>query len=545
MVKFKGLAADLILTNGKIVTMSKNNNIVKALAIRGGRISAIGENNKILELVGQKTEIIDLDGKTVLPGFIDTHMHPSHAATRFYEVNCRSPPVRNIEEILKMISEKAREISPGEWIRGTNYNENKLEEKRHITRWELDDAAPNNPVFISKETGHLYIANSMALMIGRISDETPDPPGGKIDRDSERRVTGLLYETAGQLVSKHIPPYTIDQIKEGLRKVWRQFSEWGITTVHDASGYGAAVNAYQQLLNEGIHQVRTLLMMSLHPQGSEDINMLESMIELGIRSGFGNDWLKIMSLKIMGDGSGSGGSAAVYTPQHRGTRGLGLMTTDPEEMKKLTLKAHSAGIRLSIHSIGDRGIDHALDAIEEAQKNYPIPDMRHRIEHNSLCTPNQIERIKRLKVTPSSSIGYMWGLGDDYYENFGPERSRWLHPHKTLIGNGIIAGGNSDYPVSDGNPMIQIYEAVTRKTMSGLVVGEEEAISVMDAIKLYTWNGAYLGKEEDIKGSIEEGKLADLVVLEKDVFAVPKEEIKDIKVYMTIVNGKIIFKRES
>ncbi|MGQ9680169.1 MAG: amidohydrolase [Candidatus Bathyarchaeia archaeon] len=545
MVEFKGLAADLILTKGKIVTMNENNNIIEAVAIRGGRISAIGENNKILELAGPKTEIIDLDGKTVLPGFIDTHMHPSHAATRLYEVNCRSPPIRNIKEILKMISEKARETSPGEWIRGTNYNENKLEEKRHITRWELDDAAPDNPVFISKETGHLYIANSIALKIGGISDETPDPPGGKIDRDSERRATGLLYETAGQLVSKHIPPYTIDQIKEGLRKVWRQFSEWGITTVHDASGYGAAVNAYQQLLAEEVYQVRTLLMMSLYPQGSENVNTLESMMELGIRSGFGNDWLKIMSLKIMGDGSGSGGSAAVYTPQHRGTKGLGLMTTDPEEMKKLTLKAHSAGIRLSIHSIGDRGIDLALDAIEEAQKKYPIPDMRHRIEHNSLCTPNQIERIKRLEVTPSSSIGYMWGLGDDYYENFGSERSRWLHPHKTLIENGIIAGGNSDYPVSDGNPMIQIYEAVTRKTRTGLVVGEEEAISVIDAIKLYTWNGAYLGKEEDIKGSIEEGKLADLVVLEKDVLSVPKEEIKDIKVYMTIVDGKIIFKRES
>ncbi|MBS7631200.1 amidohydrolase [Candidatus Bathyarchaeota archaeon] len=540
---FKGLSADMVLISGKIVTMNESNDIVEAVAIREGRIVATGETKKILELADQETEIVNLNGKTVLPGFIDTHMHPSLAATRYYEVNCRSPPVRSIKEILKMISEKARATPPGEWIRGTNYNENKLEEKRHITRWELDEAAPNNPVFISKETGHLYIANSMALKIGGILDDTPDPSGGKIDRDMEGRATGLLYETAGQLVSKHIPEYTVDQIKEGLRKVWRQFSEWGITTVHDASGYAAAVDAYQQLLDEGVRQVRTLLMMSIHPQGDEDVNILEPMIDLGIRSGFGNDWLKIMSIKIMGDGSGSGGSAAVYTPQHRGTKGLGLMTTDPEMMKEFTLKAHRAGIRVSIHSIGDRGIDLALDAIEQAQSMYPIPDMRHRIEHNSLCTPKQVERIKRLGVAPSSSIGYMWGLGDDYYENFGPERSRWLHPQKTLKENGIIAGGNSDYPVSDGNPMIQIYEAVTRKSRTGLVVGGEEAVSVIDAIRLYTWNGAYLGKEEDLKGSVEEGKLADLVVLEKDILNVPHEEIKDIKVDMTIVNGKIVFRR--
>lgn len=540
---FKGLPADMVLINGKIITMNESNNVVEAVAIKDGRIVATGETGEILKLASHETEIINLEGKTVLPGFIDTHMHPSLAATRYYEVDCRSPPVRSIEEILRMVSERAKETPPGEWIRGTNYNENKLEEKRHITRWELDGVAPNNPVFISKETGHLYIANSMALKIGGIFDDTPDPFGGKIDRDVEGRATGLLYETAGQLVSKHIPEYSVDQIKEGLRKVWRQFSEWGITTVHDASGYAAAVKAYQELLDEGIRQVRTLLMMSLHPQGSEDIDILESMISIGIRSGFGDDWLKIMSLKIMGDGSGSGGSAAVYAPQHRGTRGLGLMTTDPERIKELTLKAHRAGIRVSIHSIGDRGIDLALDAIEEAQSKYPKPDMRHRIEHNSLCTPKQIERIKSLGAAPSSSIGYMWGLGDDYYENFGPERSRWLHPHKTLKEKGIIAGGNSDYPVSDGNPMIQIYEAVTRKTRTGLRVGGEEAISVIDAIKLYTWNGAYLGKEEDVKGSIEEGKLADLVVLEKDILAVPHEKIKDIRVDMTIVNGKIVFRR--
>lgn len=537
------LASDMVLVRGKVVTMDANGSIEEAVALRAGRILAVGTTSEMMKFAGVRTEIIDLAGRTVLPGLIDSHTHPSHSATRLYEINCRSPPVKSVREILKMVAEKAVESGLGRWIRGANYNDIKLEERRHITRWELDKAAPENPVIISKETGHLYVVNSRALDLAGITKDTPDPPGGQVDRDRNGTATGLLYETAGSLVSPLIPPYTVEEIKEGLRKVWNQFSEWGVTTTHDASGYGDAIKAYQELLAEGVRQVRTLLMVSVQPQRPEGADLLEAMTALGVESGFGNDWLKFMSLKIMGDGSGSGGSAAVYTPQNRGTKGLGLMTTDPEEMKRLTVKAHMAGIRVSIHSIGDRGIDLALDAIEEAQRLKPVPDMRHRIEHNSLCTPKQLKRIKELGVAPSSSIGYMWGIGDDYVENFGAERARWLHPHKAMMEMGIIAGGNSDCPVSDGNPLIQIYEAVTRKTRTGQVVGSDEAITVMDAIRLYTWNGAYLGKEEGIKGSIEPGKLADMVVLDRDILSVPHEEIKDIKVLMTIAGGNVVYRR--
>ena len=273
-------------------------------------------------------------------------------------------------------------------------------------------------------------------------------------------------------------------------------------------------------------------------------DVLSSLESLGMESGLGDDWLKFMSLKIMGDGSGSGGSAAVYTPQHRGMKDLGLMVTSPEEMKELTARAHNAGIRVSIHSIGDRGIDAALDAIEEAQRQNPIPDTRHRIEHNSCCTPKQLKRIKELGVTPSSSIGYMYGIGDDYVENFGPERLRWLHPHRTMQEMGILAGGNNDYAVTSYSPFVQIYEAVVRKTRTGQVVSPEEAIGVMDAIRLYTWNGANLGKEEDIKGSVEPGKLADITILDGDLTEMTTDQIKDVPVYMTIVGGKILYLKE-
>jgi len=198
---------------------------------------------------------------------------------------------------------------------------------------------------------------------------------------------------------------------------------------------------------------------------------------------------------------------------------------------------------VSIHSIGDRGIDAALDCIEKAQRLNPRPNMRHRLEHNSCCTPRQLRRIRELGVAPSSSVGYMYGLGDMYAENFGPERSRWLHPHRTMLEMGIIAGGNNDCPVTFYGPFVQIYSAVTRKTASGRVVGPEEAIGVMDAIRVYTWNGAYLAGDEDRLGSIEPGKLADMIVLDRDVLTVPHEEIKEIKVLKTIVDGNIVYER--
>ena len=535
------LTADMVLVNGKIITVDSEDSIVDAVAVKNGKIIATGSNEEIRLLRGEETEFLDLKGKTVLPGFIDTHTHPSGAAVRFYEINCRSPPVESIGEILEMIAKKVDEVEDGKWVRCTSYNDIKLREKRHITRWEIDEVAPDNPVFITKETGHLYVVNSKALELAEITKETSNPPGGKIERTEEGEATGLLYETAGSLVSNLIPPYTVEDIKEGMKKVWDQFSKWGVTTTHDASGHRDAIRAYQQLLSEGVHKVRTLLMVSARRPEGEDI--IGSMRALGIESGYGDNWLKVMSLKIMGDGSGSGGSAAVYTPQHRGMKDLGLMTTSEEEITRLTVAAHEAGIRVSIHSIGDRGIDAGLDAIEEAQRRMHVEDMRHRIEHNSCCTPKQLERIKALGVTPSSSIGYMYGIGDDYVENFGPERIRWLHPHKTMQEMEIIAGGNNDYPVTSYSPFVQIYAAVTRKTRTGQIVSPEESIGVFDAIRLYTWNGAYIGKEENIKGSIEPGKLADMIVIDRDILSVPHEDLKDIRVLTTITDGKIVYQQ--
>lgn len=533
-----GLCADTVIFNGKIITVDEENSIAEAVAFRDGRFAAVGGNEAIKALAGESTTVIDLQGKTAMPGIIDSHTHPGSIASRFMEVDCRAPPVKDIPEILGMLRAKAEELGPGRWVMGANFNDSKLEERRHITRWELDEAAPENPVFIVSDTGHQALVNSLALEQAGVTMDTPDPPGGELDRDEAGRHTGLLYENAMGLVRDHIPEYTVAELKESFRKVVDQFSRWGVTSTHNASGRKSEIRAYKQLLDDGVRQVRMNLMMSVNVDEPGDV--LDALELAGVDSGFGDEWLRVMSVKIMGDGSGAGGTCCVYEHQHRGPRGLGMWMTDPEEVKRLVNKAHDAGLRVSIHSIGDRGIDLALDSIEEAQKRSPKPDMRHRIEHNSLCTPKQLRRIKELGVTPSSSIGYMYGLGDQYAENFGPERSRWLHPHRTMQEMGIVAGGNSDCPVTYYSPFVQIYEAVTRKSSSGRVVGTEEAIGVMDAIRVYTYNGAYLSKEEDRLGSIEPGKLADMIVLDRDILSVPEDEIKDIQVLTTIVDGRIV-----
>ena len=533
--------ADLLLLNGKIVTVDAKDSVVEAVAIKGDRIVATGLTAEVKKLAVEGAKIIDLKGKTVLPGIIDSHTHPHNAAMNFLEIDCREKGIKEIKDIQAAVAKKSKTGKPGEWIRGNGYNDSKLAERRQITRQELDEVAPKNPVCIVSDTGHQSIVNSKALEIAGITKSTLDPAGGQIDRDEKGDLTGLLYETATKLVSDKIPQYTVDEVKEGLRQLWEQFNEWGITSTQDASAQMLGIRGYQQLLAEGVRRIRVSLMVSINPWRAGEENMLDSMASLGIESGLGDEWLRVMSLKIMGDGSGAGGTAGVYTPQHRGPKGLGLMTTPAEDIDKIVMRAHEVGLRVSIHSIGDRGIDIALDAIEKAQKAKPIKDMRHRLEHNSCCTMKQLKRIKKLGVVPSSSIGYMYGLGDQYAENFGPERIRWLHPHMTMKKMGIIVGGNSDCPVTFYSPWVQIYAAVTRKSSSGQVVGPEEAISVMDAIRVYTINGAYLSKEEAIKGSIEAGKLADMIVLDRDILRIPVDEIKDVKVQTTIVAGKIVY----
>jgi len=533
---------DFALVNGKVNTFNSNDDTVEAIAVAGGRILSVGTTKTIEELLNKESKIIDVQGKTVLPGFIESHCHPSMAGLRLcFEVDVRDAV--SIDEIVDLIREKAETLPQGKWLKGFGYNDQRLKEHRHPTRWDLDKATTAHPVFLGRTDGHLAVINTLGLNLAKITKDTIDPDGGRFDRDpNSGEPTGVLRETAQGCVKALMPPYTVGQIKEGLVAACRKLSAWGITSFHDAAVDRESMIAYQELLAEKKLLLRVAMMIPGNPM-LELPGYLEELKALGIRAGFGNDRLRFYGTKFMCDGSMSGWTAALYEPYANEPDEYGIIVSSEEELTNGIVEAHKAGLRPVTHAIGDRAIDIVLDAIEKALRERPDPDHRMSIEHCSLPTMEAIDRMKRLGVLPSSSVGFIYELGPTHLLGIGPERLERYFPHRTYLEKGILSVGNSDWFVTSANIAQQIYGVVTRKGYSGEVIGPQQAISVKDALRLYTTNGAYASFEETVKGTIEPGKLADLVVLDRDILAIPEEEIKEVKVETTIVGGEIVYQR--
>ena len=532
---------DLALINGKVTTMNNRDDLAEAVAVRDEKIIAVGETDEIKEMVGNDTKVIDLQGKTVTPGFIESHCHPSLAGPAMvFEVDVRT--ARTIDDIINRLGQKAKELPGGKWLKGVGYNDRRLKEQRHPTKWDLDKATTSHPVFLERTDAHMAVVNSEALKLAKLTKDSPDPEGGRFERDPETgELTGLIREKAQAPVRSLIPPYTIAELKEGLIAACKQLASWGFTSFSDADVKHDALVAYQELLAENRLPLRVSMMIS--GMGLVGPGYLSELATVGLRAGFGNDRLRILGTKFFCDGSMSGWTAALYEPYSNAPTEYGIIVVSPEELTRGVVEAYKAGLRPFLHAIGDRAIDFALDAIEEALKGRPASDHRMRIEHCSLPTEKAIERIKRLGVIPSSSVGFIPELGPAHLLGLGPQRMKYYFPHKTYLEKGIISVGNSDWYVTSANIAQQIYGVVTRKGYTGELIGPEQAILVMDALRLYTINGAYASFEEKIKGSIEPGKLADLTVLDKDILTIPAEEIKDVKVEMTIVGGEIVYQR--
>lgn len=535
--------ADLVMTNGKIVTLNPKDEIAEAVAVKDGRIVVTGSVKEIETFVDNSRSVIDLAGKTVTPGFVESHCHPSMAGLNIcFEVDVKQ--AASIDDIITLLQQKAQQLPRGNWVKGFGYNDQRLKEKRHPTRRDLDRATLDHPIFLGRTDGHLAVANSTALKLAGISKNTADPAGGRLDRDSQSgEPTGVLRELAQTMVKALIPPYTVSDFKEGILAACHQLASWGITSFHDAAVGREAMLAYQELLTENKLPLRVGMMIPGIPL-LEFRGYLDELITMGIKAGFGNDRLKIYGTKFMCDGSMSGWTAALYEPYANEPDELGITVVPQDELTAGIVEAHKAGLRPVTHAIGDRAIDIVLDAIELALKERPDPNHRMSIEHCSLPTAEAIDRMKQLGVLPSSSVGFIYELGPAHLLGLGPQRIKSYFPHKTYLEKGIISVGNSDWFVTSGNIAQQIYSVVTRTSYTGEVVGAEQAIPVKEALRLYTINGAYASFEEEIKGSIEPGKFADLAVLDRDILSIPADEIKDMQVEMTLVGGEIIFQRE-
>jgi hypothetical protein len=533
----------LALIHGNVLTIDKSNLKAQAVLVQDDKIVAVGSDKEITSQIDPDTEVIDLQGRTMLPGFIDCHAHPMYFGLTLTQVDCRTPPAASIRDIIKSIKEVADKKPKAAWIIGNGYDDFKLEEKRHPNRQDLDEAAPNNPVLITRICGHISVANSLALKLGNITRETKDPQGGQIDRDPKTgEPTGVLRETAKSLVSEKIPPPTVKEYREAINNASQQFLARGVTSVTDASIMTAAqAKAYQEAIKKDDMPLRVNLMYA--------IDLLPQLEKLGISTAFGDDRLKIEAIKMTLDGSMSGRTAAVFQPFKDEPENTGIIYYTQDELDEKVFRAHKAGFQVGIHAIGDRAVSAVLDAYEAATRRMPIQDHRHRIEHCGICSPKIVSRLKELKVIPVPQPIFLYGEGESYRAGLDDERAGWSYPLRAFLQAGIPVPMSSDCPATAGaeliSPLLGIYVAVTRKTDEGEAIGPEQKISPEEALRAYTINSAYAGFDESRKGSIEIGKLADFVVLSEDPCLAEPEAIKDIQVELTIVSGKVVYEKKN
>src|SRR5882672_12888928 len=534
---------DLILYNGKVRTFTSETSTCEAIACAGSRIVATGTSDDVRRLAGPETQAIDLKGRTAIPGLTDTHVHLSEKGTAEMElVDCRDfyVDVHSVADILQRLANAAASAPKGSWIvaHGSPMQDFRLNDKRFPDKHDLDRAVPDNPVSISFGA-HITVANTLALAAAKITRDTPDPAGGHIKHDPQSgEPTGELHERAQLIVKKVAPEFNYLQLKDGIVFALQQCLERGVTTVHDIVRYAEPVRAYQEIYKEGNMHAR----VSILPRVIESMIESKSLIELGLITGFGNEWLRVGGVNMSIDGGITGRNACFYGPYEDDEHNHGIIRIQQDELNHTVQICHDAGLRCCVHAIGDRAFDMALDAYENAIEHSPRKDHRHRIEHmgNWLCTPERMQRMVRSGIVaiPNIAIGYY--VGDAILDCVGEKRLTKAFPFRTLLKNGVIIAGGSDSPgYWPVDPLRDIAACVSRKMRWGEVCVPEERITTAEAFAMHTTTAAYVGFEENDKGTLEVGKLADIAVLAEDPFEIQAERIKDLPVEMTIVGGEI------
>ena len=523
---------EVILFNGAFWTVNSRQPRGQAVAISGGRFLAIGSNEEVLALAAGNAKKVDLGGKTVLPGFIDAHSHPAVAGlSHLRMVDC---DLRSIAEILKALGERAAKTPASEWVLGFKYDDTKTAEGRPLTLAELDAALPDHPVFVEHRGGHTAWMNTQALNRAKLTPQTPDPAGGQYDRDpATGALTGRVRESAKESVAHLIPTnYTRDDHREGVRLITQMMTRTGVTSVTDALGSPDDLRAYQDAREAG--QLKMRVYCHIYH------TFMDQMLAAGIKTGFGDDWVRVGAQKMICDGSISERTARLSQPYIGRPNDFGILVTDEETLYQQARKAHAAGWQLGTHANGDVGIDVALRVYERLQKEMPRKDARYRLEHCTVVNNSLIARMKDLGAIPTPFSTYVYYHGEKMKE-YGAERVNHMFALRSFLDAGIRPTQASDYPPGPFEPMMALQSEVTRTDTKGNLWGPQQKITLEEAIRVGTMNGAYASYEENLKGSIEAGKLADLVVLGRDVFKEDPSNIVNIPIERTMVGGQWVW----
>jgi len=535
-------AAATVFTNGRILTSDPARPSAAAVAVRDGRVVTVGEEAAMQPQVEMGATIIDLGGRTMVPGFIDAHNHMACTAETFFAVDASPRSVSSIADLVTEINLAAQRIAPGAWIRGFGMDWTRLAEGRKPTRWDLDEAGDQHPVVILHVSGHYALVNSRALAEGELDEAAPDPPGGSLERDDSGRLTGLLLDSATNLVLQssvdicgHGPnihtAIETDELATMVGEASRRYLAAGLTTICDPQVTSREMQAYQLARTRGDLPIRTVMLPLSH--------QLDEYLAIGLVGPMGDDHLRIGAMKFYTDGAITGGTAMFSQPM--GSRGQypGSLYHQPAELASLLRRAAGAGWQLAIHTMGDRAMGIMLDAVEAAMAAAPDGDIRHRIEHSTWPTPEQLARIARLGMVPVTQPGSIPELGDIWHDHLGDRVHRAM-PLRDQLELGIRPAISSDAFVQSYRPLDTIAAAMHRVTPSGFRVGPDQELKVEEALTAHTINAARAIHMEDRIGSIEVGKLADFAVLDGDLLGTPADAIRHIPIWMTVVGGEVL-----
>jgi predicted amidohydrolase YtcJ len=532
--------ATLIIHNAQVYTSYAGQPTAQAVAVRGDRIVLIGSSQAALDLRGPETRVVDADGGTLVPGLQDSHGHFTGLGASLQVLQLRG--TNSYDEIVQMVRARAATARPGEWIEGRSWDQNDWPVKEWPHHQALTDAAPNNPVYLTRVDGHAALINKMALDAAGVTSKTPDPPGGRVIRDDKGDPAGVLIDSAQDLVAAKIPEPSAAQLEDQILLADEQARRLGLASVHDAGTTPTVVAAYKRLIDAGKLKTRLYVMLR------GPMSMLEPEFRRGPLINYANHHLSVRAIKIGADGALGSRGAALLEPYSDEPTTSGLMTTPPNEIYAQTLAAARAGFQTCIHAIGDRGNRVAMDVFERVQREVPgARDLRMRNEHAQILDAAEIPRFAKLNVIASMQATHATSDMPWVPARIGRERmEEGAYVWKRLLATGVVLANGSDFPVEEPNPMLGFYASITRQDPKGQPPGgwmPEERMTRDEMLKSFTWNAAYASHAEKDLGSIELGKLADLVLLDTNVMTVEPREILSTQAIMTIIGGDIVYER--